>query len=64
MNNLATEIHNQGRWEEAEKLSREVLDIQRRVLGSEHPETLKSMHNVAYEVHGQSALCGGRETLL
>ena len=37
----------QKRWEEAEPLILDVLARQRRVLGSEHSDTLKSMNNLA-----------------
>ena len=37
----------QGRYAEAEKLDRETLDIQRRVLGIEDPDTLRSMNSLA-----------------
>ena len=37
----------QGRYADAEKLQRQTLDIRRRVLGKEHPDTLSSMNNLA-----------------
>src|SRR5215472_2871232 len=46
MNNLAYVLADIGRYPEAEKLHREVLDIRRRVI-PEHPDTLKSMTNLA-----------------
>jgi tetratricopeptide (TPR) repeat protein len=36
----------QGRYPEAEKIYREVLEARRRVLGEDHPDTIWSMHNV------------------
>ena len=47
MNNLAIVLCDEGRYAEAEKLHRETLDIRRRVLGPEHPDTLMSMNNLA-----------------
>jgi hypothetical protein len=40
---LAWALGQEGRYAEAEKLDREVLDIERRVLGPEHPTTLKTI---------------------
>jgi tetratricopeptide (TPR) repeat protein len=48
MNNLAGALYVNGQPAEAEKLLRETLDIQRRVLGPEHPDTLLSMGNLAH----------------
>ena len=47
MRNLAIAIGHQARYAEAEQLFREVLEIQKRVLGPEHPDTLRSMNNLA-----------------
>jgi tetratricopeptide (TPR) repeat protein len=55
------------RYDEARKLHRETLEIRRRVLGQDHPDTLTSMHNLAnaYSSQGRhdeaEKLC--RETL-
>jgi non-specific serine/threonine protein kinase/serine/threonine-protein kinase len=38
---------DEHRYPEAEKLYREVLDVERRVLGPEHPHTTSSMDNLA-----------------
>jgi len=37
--NLASTYSSQGRWNEAEQL--EVLDMSKKLLGAEHPDTLK-----------------------
>ncbi|WZH42130.1 uncharacterized protein QYS62_003120 [Fusarium acuminatum] len=37
----------EGRWKEAEELQVDVVEIRRRVLGEEHPDTLKGMNNLA-----------------
>jgi hypothetical protein len=38
---------DKGRWDEAEELQAEVLEIRKRVLGPEHPGTLISMNNLS-----------------
>jgi hypothetical protein len=47
MNRLSGALREQGHYPEAEKLERETLDIQRRVLGPEHPDTLASITQLA-----------------
>jgi len=47
MNNLASTLRAQGDHTGARALLEQVLDIQRRVLGPEHPNTLTSMNNLA-----------------
>jgi hypothetical protein len=47
MNSLAIVLDEEGRYAEAEKLDRETLDIRRRVLGPEHPDTATSTYNLA-----------------
>lgn len=37
-----------GRWREAEQLEVQMMETRKRVLGQEHPDTLTSMHNLAY----------------
>ncbi|PGG95437.1 hypothetical protein AJ79_10066, partial [Helicocarpus griseus UAMH5409] len=37
-----------GRWKDAEELEMQVMKIMKRVLGTEHPDTLTSMDNLAY----------------
>jgi len=46
-------LGEQGRDAEADKLLRETLDIQRHVLGIEHPDTLKSMTNLASVLYNE-----------
>ena len=38
--NLAQSLSCQGKYDEAEKMQREVLAVKQRVLGAEHPDTL------------------------
>ncbi|KAF8810220.1 TPR-like protein [Phlegmacium glaucopus] len=47
MGNLASTYHNQGRWNEAEKLEVQVMEMRKMVFGAEHPDTLISMGNLA-----------------
>jgi hypothetical protein len=47
MDNLAESLGLEGRYAEAEKLLRETRDIQRRVLGPEHPGTAISTDTLA-----------------
>jgi Tetratricopeptide repeat len=67
MGTLAGVLANEGRYPEAEKLQRETLEIRRRVLGPEHPDTLASMNLLAgillYEGHEVEAEKLERETL-
>ena len=45
-----------GYWDDAEKLMVEVTGVRRRVLGAEHPDTLKSMNNLALTYQNQGRL--------
>jgi non-specific serine/threonine protein kinase/serine/threonine-protein kinase len=47
MNNLANVYQYEGKYAQAEALFRQTLEIRRRVLGPEHPDTLGSMVNLA-----------------
>ena len=47
MNNLTAILSKEGKFAEAEQIGSEVLDIRRRVLGPDHPLTLRSMSNLA-----------------
>jgi tetratricopeptide (TPR) repeat protein len=47
MNNLAASYDDAGRREEALKLQEDVLALRRKVLGPEHPDTLRAMNNLA-----------------
>jgi len=53
MHNLANCLNNQGRFAEADKLYRQTLEIYRRVLGEEHPDTLGSMNDMAMVLDSQ-----------
>jgi hypothetical protein len=45
-NNLADALDAQGKYAEAETMYLEVLAVQRRVLGPEHPSTLRTSSNL------------------
>jgi eukaryotic-like serine/threonine-protein kinase len=47
MANLAGFQRDSGRYEEAEKDFREVLELEKRVLGPDQPETAVSKYNLA-----------------
>jgi non-specific serine/threonine protein kinase/serine/threonine-protein kinase len=47
MNNLAIALKREGHLAEAQALQQQTLDINRRVLGPEHPRTLVFMNNLA-----------------
>jgi hypothetical protein len=57
----------EGRYAEAEKLNREVLEIQRRVLGPEHPSTAVTVYDLsclaARQGHKDQALSLLRESV-
>jgi len=46
-NNLADSLARQGKYDEAEKIEREVLAVMKRVLGAEHSDTLTTAGNLA-----------------
>ena len=74
LDTLATELKVQGKYDEAETLYREALEVARETLGSRHPNTLNSISNLgvllkakgdlaAAEPLYREALKGRRETL-
>ena len=46
MGNLALSYNNLGRWNEAEELEVQVMDMRKKLLGAEHPDTLISMESL------------------
>ncbi|PPR04731.1 hypothetical protein CVT26_012866 [Gymnopilus dilepis] len=63
MNDLAATFSYQGQPKEAEKLEVEVLEIRRRVLGPEHPNTLRSMHSLGVTYQWQQRWGEAKELL-
>ena len=53
MANLASTYRNQGRWNEAEQLEVQVMDMRKKLLGAEHPHTLTFMGNLASTYRNQ-----------
>lgn len=47
VNSLANMLENEGKYEEAEKLHRQVLSNCEKVLGNEHRDTLASVSSLA-----------------
>ena len=47
MNNLANVLTSLGKYEEAEQIYRQTLQLMVKVLGKDHPDTLPSMNNLA-----------------
>jgi hypothetical protein len=47
MHNLGNILHKEGRTAEVEKLQRETLDMRRRILGLDNPETLRTAGELA-----------------
>jgi tetratricopeptide (TPR) repeat protein len=45
-----------ARWEEAAAIRQEVLEKRQRVLGNEHPDTIKAMNNLATTLRNQGKL--------
>ena len=61
MNNLAATYSDQGKYEEAGKLELKVLDLQKKVLGPEHPDDLTIMNNLASTYSGQGKYIEARK---
>ena len=53
VNNLASDLWSQGRYEEAEALDRRVLNRREKVIGKEHPDTLTSVSNLVSDLRAQ-----------
>ena len=47
MHNLASLYFSRGRFDDAERLYAQTLELSRRVLGPEHPDTLNTTHYLA-----------------
>ncbi|HXA64128.1 MAG TPA: tetratricopeptide repeat protein, partial [Bryobacteraceae bacterium] len=53
MNNLSIIYRHEGKYAQAEALLSAALEIKRRVLGREYPNTLKTMGNLANVYHDE-----------
>ena len=58
MKELATQLHHQGKFDEAAALLREVLKADRETLGNRHPYTLSSIGNLGSLLQEQGDLAG------
>ncbi|PVF91573.1 hypothetical protein CPB86DRAFT_802724 [Serendipita vermifera] len=45
-----------GQFEEAEKMEWEILEVQKEILGPQHPDTVTTMHNLASTLHNRGQL--------
>jgi hypothetical protein len=46
-------IRNQDKYDEAEQMYRQTLELKQKVLGQEHPSTLNSMNGLASVLRNQ-----------
>ncbi|KAL7964914.1 hypothetical protein HDV63DRAFT_234690 [Trichoderma sp. SZMC 28014] len=53
MNNVASALNSLGKWNEAEPIHQQVLEVATKVLGAEHPNTLESMSDLASVFYSQ-----------
>jgi len=53
LNNLAGLYRAQGRYDEAEPLYRQALELRRELLGERHPQVATSLNNLAYLYESQ-----------
>jgi tetratricopeptide (TPR) repeat protein len=53
VNNLASVLQNQGKYEEPETMNRRALEGREKALGKEHPDMLMSVYCLAYLYHQQ-----------
>jgi hypothetical protein len=59
VNNLASVLSDQGKYEQAEEMHRQALGLSETVLGEEYPFTLTSMNNLATVLRDQGKYRGG-----
>jgi len=57
LNGQAVQLYRQGKYHEATAIAEKALEVAQRTLGAAHPDTLKSVHNLAalYRVQGRYA---------
>ncbi|KAK0745442.1 P-loop containing nucleoside triphosphate hydrolase protein [Schizothecium vesticola] len=53
LSKVGKSFHNLGKYEEAEQMYRQALQLYQKVLGKEHPSTLGSMNNLALVLDSQ-----------
>jgi len=47
MDNLAKVLYGQGKYAKAEAINCQTLELKKEVLGNMHPDTLRTMNNLA-----------------
>jgi hypothetical protein len=62
-NNLASSLSHQGNYVEAERIQREVHEVQKRVRGAEHPDTLTTANNLAGSLSKQGKYADAEQML-
>ena len=60
---LAIDLAYEGKYSDAEKVFREVLEIDRRTLGSDHPDVLSDMNNLGSHAAARGKVRRGGETV-
>ncbi|KAL8389250.1 hypothetical protein RB599_011041 [Gaeumannomyces hyphopodioides] len=50
---VAIYLYDRGRWRDNEPVAQKVYELQKKILGDKHPDTLRSMANLATTYHGQ-----------
>ena len=63
LNTLASELQGQGKYDEAEPLCREALEVQRETLGNRHPGTLASISNLGVVLQAKGDLAAAEPLL-
>ncbi|PVF91312.1 hypothetical protein CPB86DRAFT_820593, partial [Serendipita vermifera] len=53
---LGTALWECGQFEEAEKVERDILKVQKEILGPQHPDTVNTMHNLASTLRSRGQL--------
>jgi tetratricopeptide (TPR) repeat protein len=56
MNNLAITLGYQGQLDAAAAMFKEVLEKRQRILGDEHPSTIRAINNLASTLNAQGKL--------
>lgn len=57
MKHIAFEHYAQGRMSDAESVMTDMLQLQKRLIGPDHPRTLSTRHNLAAACHAQGKFC-------
>ncbi|KAL8367322.1 hypothetical protein RB595_009171 [Gaeumannomyces hyphopodioides] len=50
---VSTYLHDRGRWRDKEPVAQKVHELRKKILGDKHPDTLRSMRNLAATYHEQ-----------